>query len=674
MKISRLLLLIAFMLTTAVLKAQYSPFSSVADFNSGYAVVTQSSTAYGLASQPNNHTFGGSFRAVWSTSFGGKNVDECYTAIQTSDGGYAMIGRANSFGAGNFDAWLIKTDASGNQLWQKTFGDSYIDEAYVIKETNDGGFIIGGMTTAFGNAGEGWLIRTDNLGNIIWNNAYHPMDAPLQVGWDYIYAILPQDDGSFIFGGVGAPAVGNMQAWTGKVDADGNLLWDNCFGGEYWERIFGMTATEDGGFAAVGDRHWTYDSITWQHDGWLLKFNADGDTTWTQHFGQVEHDIFRNVKQTAEGGYIICGESEGGMPMGFHGWIVCTDSTGNELWNKHLAKGGLYGVQLTGNTFTCGGTFVDPVNACEGWLVNIGADGNVNWESLVHGSPTDDMFLSLNPTDDGGLIGGGKFAQSADVCDYWLVKINADGPEALTYFYEDFDEITPPYLPEKWGSLIDVMLSNTVATIQTMPNGVTTSAPNAVFVMNGLDGSNGQADTTAFVALVTPYVKVLENGASLTFSASGGNDILVGTLTNPADAGTWTQLAEIDLTPDFTEYYLPELTPGEYYIAIKHANQSNVTPLFVDDIEFKQNTVDVKVEMLPAISIYPNPAHGNITLTSSVEITTLALYSLTGSELLTQEVSGKSITLQRGDLVNGVYFIKAWLKGGSCLTGKVVLY
>lgn len=674
MRILSLLSGLALTLFMTGVSAQDALINRSATFTAGSTLAeTGYTTAGSVGSNTANTNSGRGFdRSVWSSSFGGELRDECYTAIQTTDGGYALIGRSNSVGAGNFDAWLIKTDANGNKLWEKTFGDTYIDEAYVIRETSDGGLIIGGMSTAFGWAGEGWLIKTDNQGNIIWNNGYHPMDSPLEVGWDYIYDIIPTSDGGFIFGGVGAPAVGVMQAWVGKVDENGVLLWDNCFGGIYWERIFSMTPTSDGGFAAVGDRHWTYDDITWQHNGWLLKFDENGDTTWTKHFGQVEHDIFRNVKQTSEGGYIICGESEGGVKMGFHGWIVCTDDQGNELWNKHMAKGGLYGVQVTDGTYTFGGVYVDAYHAGEGWLINADTDGTINWESLVDGSLTDDMFLSLNLTNDGGLIGGGKYAQSGDFCDYWLVKIDPEGPEALTYFYEDFDGVTQPALPDDWTKLVDVMLSNTVAEIRTMENGIAPTAPNAVFVMNGLDGSNGQPDPTAFVALITPFVKVGEDGALITISAAGTNAIQIGTLTDPQDPDTWTMLSEIPLISDFTDYQYWFTTPGEMYIGIKHSNQTQVTPLFIDHIEFRQTTVGVSD--VPSVStvIYPNPAPGNITITSNEKMAYITLYNLTGTELYTLPVASGTFTLQRNDLPDGVYFVKINYASGNSGAYKLI--
>jgi len=121
-----------------------------------------------------------------------------------------------------------------------------------------------------------------------------------------------------------------------------------------------------------------------------------------------------------------------------------------------------------------------------------------------------------------------------------------------------------------------------------MPHGSAPSQPNAVFLMNGLDGSNGQPDTSAFVALVSPLAETGANGGLLSFYASGTNPIQVGIMTDPNDASTFTLVEEVAITSDFSEYTVTIPGPGTGYIALKHSNVSPVTVLFVDEITFVQ--------------------------------------------------------------------------------------
>lgn len=611
----------------------------------------------------------------WSTSFGGELFDECYASCQTSDGGYAMIGRTNSAGSGHFDAWLVRTDQSGTKLWDKYYGDEYIDEAYMIKETSDGGFIITGMSTKFGWAGEGWLIKTDNSGTIIWEHGYHPTVGSLEVAWDYIYDVNETVDGGFVFAGSAPTVEENIQAWIGKVDANGTLLWDHTYGLEYWERIFSLQPTSDGGYIGVGDRHWTYNDTLFHHDGWMLKFNETGDTVWTRHFGQVGHDIFRSVKQTNDGGYIIAGESEAGTSISWYGWIVRTDQNGNELWNQHLSKGGLFGVLCnTDNSFTFAGIIPNNVSAGDGWILNVNESGTINWQANIIGTEVDDIFLSINHTSDGGLICSGKYNQIAERADYWLVKMDSNGPDALSFFFEDFDDVNPPSLPDKWSSLKDVMLANTAAEIRTMNMGSTTSLPNALFLMNGINGSNGQIDTTAFVSLLSPLVMIGDLGAKVKFNATGNVPIQIGLMTDPFNIETFQLVEEISIDANYLEYSVFFSTVGNYYIAFKHSNLAAVNPIFLDDISFEQSTVGIKDISHSDIMLYPNPAGQSVNIISNESLVSVKIYNVTGQQVFNNSsISDKSTVIDLSHFQTGAYLVKTETRSGNTMTKKLLI-
>jgi hypothetical protein len=103
---------------------------------------------------------------VWSKTYGGNDTDVPYSAAQTSDGGFILAGYTTSFGAGNDDYYLVRTNNSGNLLWSKTYGGTNIDEAYSVQQTNDGGYIVNGHTYSFGaGLSDIYLIKTDSNGN-----------------------------------------------------------------------------------------------------------------------------------------------------------------------------------------------------------------------------------------------------------------------------------------------------------------------------------------------------------------------------------------------------------------------------------------------------------------------------------------------------------------------------
>jgi predicted secreted protein len=133
---------------------------------------------------------------MWSQTYGGTNYDIGNCVVETSDGGYAIAGYTKSFGAGGEDFWLVKTDADGNELWNKTYGGVEDDVAWSLIQTNDDGYCLAGSTHSFGSGGgDFWLVKTDALGNLEWNKTYG------EIGEDDAYSLLQTTDGGYVLVG-----------------------------------------------------------------------------------------------------------------------------------------------------------------------------------------------------------------------------------------------------------------------------------------------------------------------------------------------------------------------------------------------------------------------------------------------------------------------------------------
>jgi uncharacterized delta-60 repeat protein len=155
----------------------------------------------------------------WAKTYGGTDWDEAYSVQQTSDGGYIVVGRTLSFGAGYYDIFLIKMDANGNIIWTKTYGGTDEDRAYSVQQTSDGGYIVVGRTLSFGAGGlDIFLIKTDANGNIIWAKTYGG------TAWDGVSSVQQTSDGGYIVAGfTGSFGAGYYDVFLIKTDANGNI-------------------------------------------------------------------------------------------------------------------------------------------------------------------------------------------------------------------------------------------------------------------------------------------------------------------------------------------------------------------------------------------------------------------------------------------------------------------
>ena len=208
----------------------------------------------------------------WDKRYGGRQSDYFRYLSQTRDGGYILGGFSNTDKNGDrtescrggVDYWIVKIDSLGNKQWDKRFGGTSDDELWEVKQTRDGGYILGGYSysdsggdrtqPSRGNQ-DYWIVKTDSIGNKQWDKRYGGG------GSDLLNSLVQSNDGGFVLAGQSSCGIdsgystlghGNMDYWVVKTDSIGNQIWDLSYGGTHFENLNTISKTNDGGYILGG--------------------------------------------------------------------------------------------------------------------------------------------------------------------------------------------------------------------------------------------------------------------------------------------------------------------------------------------------------------------------------------------------------------------------------------
>jgi len=353
----------------------------------------------------------------WERTYGGTVNGYGHSVQQTKDGGYIVAGSTYSFGNSG-QVYLVKTNASGDTLWTRTYGGTGEDYGLSVQQTTDGGYIIAGTTNSFGSGEQVYLVKTNATGDTLWTKSYG------RAGEDYGYSVQQTQDGGYIVAGETKSFGNARQVYLIKTNASGDTLWTRTYGGP-WAQGKSVQQTSDGGFIITGE---TY-SFGGDWQVYLIKTNATGDTLWSRNYGGTGADNGNSVQQTQDGGYIVAGETESfGNARQYY--LIKTNASGDTLWTRNYGGAGTdegKSVQQTmdGGYIVAGWT-ISFGNGGQVYLIKTNASGDTLW-TRSYGGTDIDVGNSVRQTTDLGYIIAGETNSFGNGYQVYLIKTDKNG-------------------------------------------------------------------------------------------------------------------------------------------------------------------------------------------------------------------------------------------------------
>lgn len=362
---------------------------------------------------------------TFQKKYGGTGGDTGWSAEQTSDSGYVITGSTNSYGAGMSDVYLIKTDINGDTLWTKTYGGIYPESGADVGETSDGGYIIAGTAFGAGNgSGDIYLIKTNSSGDTLWTKI---LGSAVNDGST---SVQQTTDGGFIILGDTYSNSGNQRdIYLVKTDSIGNVLWSKTFGSLGEDYPGSVVQTSDGGYFITGT---SQGFVISYKNVYVIKTDNVGSIVWSKVFGGQNDDNGNSGFETADGGYVIVGNTYS-FGIGYKDvYLIKTDSAGNLLWSKTYGGNSddeAYCVQQTidGGYIISGYTMSFSSTSVDIYLIKADTSGSPLWTKTIHPAISNYAHFVQQTFDGGYIIAGAADSTGLNHSKIFLIKTDSSG-------------------------------------------------------------------------------------------------------------------------------------------------------------------------------------------------------------------------------------------------------
>ena len=648
----------------------------------------------------------------WDNTIGSRDGDYLYAIDVAEDGNIFIGGESGGAAYGDKaedqvggllvygDAWVLKLNPAGNILWQNSIGGLSSDDVDCIEATPDGGCIVGCssgsliggdktencfLTPGGVHTKDYWVVKLNSTGDIEWQNTIGG------TGDDYIQAIRQTPDGGYILGGYSFSKIsgdktefniGGSSYWIVKIDAVGNIMWQNTIDGVNEDKLTSLDLTADGGYILGGysksgiSGEKTEACFNNSFDYWIIKVSATGNPEWQNTIGGNNDDAVTSIRQTMDGGYIVAGTSKsnvtGDKTSPCRGmddfWVIKLNTSGAITWQKTIGgtqtdascqirekpDGGYF---LAGYSTSGIGAekTVDYIGYSDFWLLELDAIGNITWQN-VYGGLSYENFASLELMQDGGVIMGGnsnsdisgnktenafEYYDGTNRDDYWVIRLAGDSCVPSTEVCNDYDDDCDGNIDEGAAPGISIEATNTTTfceggyvplyatytgngTLQWKRNGNNiTGAHYAVYKATTKGTYSCRITTDCGSAISSDIVVTVPKNPTAAITAGGPVVFCAGSnvvLTANTGAGLSYQWYKNDiLIAAATAINYTASTPGTYTCKVTKTASgcstiSNPVLVTVPCKEFEE------LNSTEAFVIFPNPTNGYVTIQSNLPV------------------------------------------------------
>ena len=358
-------------------------------------------------------------------SFGDQNFDYGRSILQTENEDYLILGYNSALGNSANNISLIRTDSDGNMIWEQDINLSQTDKAYDFIITTDGNYlIVGQSTSSINGSSDILLLKTNSFGTVEWE--LHYGDDQDNIG----QSVYQTYDGGFIVCGFTvSPNTGYNYVYLLKINSEGVEEWSKSYGGEGHDYGYSVLQDTDGGYIIAGVSRSSGDS---NGDGFLMKTDSDGNQLWSKTYGGPLAEVIYDVDFTSDGGFILAGHTNSYGNGANDAFLIKVNSGGVEEWSQTFGSAGTDyarsgtqtnegGYFITGYSDSFGSGTFDP------WWIKVDQDGNYEKDQVYITNGDGRVFSGVQTLDGGYAMAGYVIPETQSNPDILLIKVDNQG-------------------------------------------------------------------------------------------------------------------------------------------------------------------------------------------------------------------------------------------------------